>query len=402
MNTRIGQTQQLDMTANSGRKGHPVFVSLLLLASAALGQEKSADASRSNSVTRAAPSMATLKTNPIVDLVLIYDGGEGRARWTSERFRPYVYRDENRRFDWLYDGFLFLDRVGKSGRRLSPITSRKDAVKSDWQELLDHYFQPGESISALDQLLDDLATAGKRPVRKRRVVIALPTPLTGTDPNRIVITSDWGELGGKKLDFSKAPDRVQAAQWYVDQALKRWEDRHFKHLDCAGFYWLFERAWTVHQTAAIGQYINSKGSGFYWIPSWPQGRTNWQRYGFDFVYQQPNYFFHRQPTPADRLEQVCAFAESCGTTLEMEFNKDLLTKPPFLDYFDEYLQSFARHHVWDEKPAAYYEGGGAWSDMAKSKDPAVQKRYKVLGDIIVNRQSQADKGFVFRQDAGER
>lgn len=345
------------------------------------------------------PSGTEPAINPVVDLVLIYDGAADRPTWTAERFKPYVYREDGKQIEWLFDGFLFLDRLAASGRRLSPITSQKDAVKSDWQDLLDHYFQDGQSISALDQLLGSMAAKGHTPPRKRKVVIALPTPLTGSDPNRIVISSDWGELDGKQLDFHQAKDRLQAAQWYVDEVLKRWRQKHFAHLELAGFYWLFERAWGVHDTRSIGQYVRSKGSRFYWIPSWPQGRKNWPQYGFDFVYQQPNYFFHRKPTPASRLEEACQFAESCGTTMEMEFNKDLLTKPAFLTYFDEYLQAYARHHVWDARPVAYYEGAGAWFEMAHSDDPAVKRRFKALGDIIVKRQEKANARFIFRQEA---
>ena len=100
-----------------------------------------------------------------------------------------------------------------------------------------------------------------------------------------------------------------------------------------------------------------------------------------------------------RLEEACLFAESCGTSMEMEFNKDLLTKPAFLVYFDEYLQAYAKHDVWEKRPVAYYEGAGAWLDMANSKDPAVSSRFKALGDIVVKRQAKADGGFIFRQDA---
>jgi hypothetical protein len=251
----------------------------------------------------------------------------------------------------------------------------------------------------LNQLLEALAAEGHKPIRKRRVVIALPTPLTGSDPNRIVISSDWGELNGKRLDFKQAEDRLKAAQWYVDEVMKRWEQRHYRHLELAGFYWLFERAWKVHHTQQISQYIHSRGSRLYWIPSWPQGRREWQQYGFDFVYQQPNYFFHRKPTLFSRLEEACLFAESCGTSMEMEFNLDLLAKPAFLSYFDEYLQAYEKHQVWDKRPVAYYEGAGAWFEMAKSEDPAVRSRFKALGDIVVKRQEQADAGFSFRQDA---
>jgi hypothetical protein len=185
----------------------------------------------------------------------------------------------------------------------------------------------------------------------------------------------------------------------VDEVMKRWSQKHYQHLELAGFYWLFERAWKVHHTQEIGQYINSKGSRLYWIPSWPQGRRNWQQYGFDFVYQQPNYFFHRKPTRFSRLEEACLLAESCSTSMEMEFNKDLLAKPAFLIYFDEYLQAYEKHRVWEKRPVAYYEGAGAWFEMASSNDSAVKSRFKALGDIVVKRQEKADTGFKFKQDA---
>jgi hypothetical protein len=338
-------------------------------------------------------------TNPIVDLVLIYDGGEGRQPWTVDRFKPYVYRESNGKFEWLFDGFLFLDRFSKSGRRFAPISTRPDANQADWQSLIDNYFASDQSIAALDQLLDQLAEQGHTPVRKRKVVIALPTAITGSKPGQLDITSPWGELEGKPIDFHKPEDRLAAEKWYIDETLKHWLAHHYKNLELAGFYWLFERAWTTDHIPDVSRYIHAKGSALYWIPSWPQGRANWPQYGFDFVYQQPNYFFHRQPTPPDRLEQACTFAERCGTTMEMEFNRDLLTKPPFLHYFDQYLAAYQQHHVWENRPVAYYEGAGAWLEMAGSTDPSVKNRCNTLANIIADRQHKADAGFVFRQDA---
>lgn len=335
--------------------------------------------------------------NPVTDLMLIYDGGQGRQPWTPDRFKPYVYREKDGRVEWLFDGFLFIEYIAKSGARLCPITRRRDAVKQDWQDLMDHFFQQRESLAALEALLDSLAARGHVPVRKRQVVLTLPTPLTGSDPTRIEITTDWGELDGLKLDFRESADRLKAAQWYVDETLRRWREKQYQHLELAGFYWVFERAWQVHHTRDIGDYVRARGSRLYWIPSWPQGRRNWPDYGFDFVYQQPNYFFHRQPTPATRLEEACQFAAGCGTSMEMEFNKDLLTKPAFLGYFDEYLQAYEKHRVWELKPVAYYEGAGAWFDMAGSTNAAVQRRYESLADIVAKRQQKADAGFVFTQ-----
>jgi hypothetical protein len=40
---------------------------------------------------------------------------------------------------------------------------------------------------------------------------------------------------------------------------------------------------------------------------------------------------------------------------------------------------------------AYYEGGGAWMQMAKSKDPEIQKAFDTLINIVVRRQINADK-----------
>ncbi|MDB6029070.1 MAG: Glycerophosphoryl diester phosphodiesterase [Verrucomicrobiales bacterium] len=330
------------------------------------------------------------KTNPIVDLVLIYDTGGGRVPWTTNSFKPYVYREENGKFEWLFDGFLFIDFLAPSGARLCPITNNKNATQRDWQELIDHYFQEGQSISVLETLLDSLEAKGHHALRKRQVVITLPTPIVGAEP--------WGEFAGKKMDFHKSGDQVKAAQWYVDQVLKRWQEKKFKHLELAGFYWVFERAWKDHHSLEIARDLQSKGCFLYWIPSWPQGRKTWPEYGFDFVYQQPNYFFHRQPTPSDRLEEACRFAESCGTSMEMEFNKSLLDHPEFLTYFDEYLQAYEKHGVWEKKPVAYYEGHDGWFEMAASKNPAVKSRYNALADIVVKRQKKRDAGFIFRQE----
>lgn len=121
-------------------------------------------------------------------------------------------------------------------------------------------------------------------------------------------------------------------------------------------------------------------------------------YGFDFVYQQPNYFFHRQPTPFNRLEEACRFAERCGTSMEMEFNNSLFEKPEFLKYFDEYLDVYRQHHVWERKPVAYYEGHGAFSKMAVTDNPAIKSRYQALTGLVIERQKKSDTGFIFSQN----
>jgi len=52
--------------------------------------------------------------------------------------------------------------------------------------------------------------------------------------------TNWGELDGRKLDFSVPADRVAACEWHIDQALKRWQALAPKHLVLAGFYFVPE------------------------------------------------------------------------------------------------------------------------------------------------------------------
>ncbi len=336
------------------------------------------------------------RTNPIADLMLIYDGGTGREKWTVDAFKSYVYREQDGKFDWLFDGFLFIDFLAPSGARLCPITNNRNANQRDWQDLIDHYFQDDSSIAALDRLLEQLEVQGHRPARKRQIVITLPTPIAGSLPTKIGASSPWGSLDGRSVDFHNAGDRIRAAQWYVDTVLRRWQAKQFKHLELAGFYWVFERAWREHQTPEISRYLHDRKCALYWIPSWPQGRANWPEYGFDFVYQQPNYFFHRKPTPLSRLEEACTFAERCGMSMEMEFNDSLFERPEFLTYFDQYIEAYRQHQVWEKRPVAYYEGHGTFAKMLVSNNRAIKKRYRDLTDLVVERQKRADAGFCFK------
>src|SRR3569833_1776377 len=133
------------------------------------------------------------QTNPIVDLELIYEGGKERMTWTNDSFSPYVYREGNGKLEWLLDGVLFIDFLAPSGARLCPITNNKNATRSDWQDLIDHYFQEGQSISVMKKLLESLDAKGHRPLRKRQEKKTKPTPKDDATP--------WGELDRKKMDF---------------------------------------------------------------------------------------------------------------------------------------------------------------------------------------------------------
>ncbi|MDP4184818.1 MAG: DUF4855 domain-containing protein [Bacteroidota bacterium] len=323
-------------------------------------------------------------TNPISDLVLIYDGGGQRLPWTTTRIRPYVYRENNGKTEWLFDGYLFLEIFDSvTDYEYYPGFNRKEAGKEQWQSLIDTYFSSQRSFDALETVLEERAQKGNVPDRKRKVVVSIPTPINGF--------TEWGSIDGKALDFNNVNDQVRAEQWFIDEVLKRWQEKNYKHLALAGFYWVDENSNNYTNAIALTKnYLASKGFKLHWIPYWNAiGGDKWNTLGFDYAYLQPNYFFTLS-IPYQRLPDACNFASIHNMGLEMEFD-GRVTQSSYRERFYSYIQAFSNSKVWDLKPVAYYEGGGAWYTMATSSDVELQKMYKKLADIIVDRQKRADE-----------
>src|SRR5215469_8589568 len=72
------------------------------------------------------------------DLVLIYQGGVQRPRWTVSRFSPYVtYQDQKTgKEQWLFDGFLIIEFQDGRGHTYEQFSGLKHANKSQWSSLL--------------------------------------------------------------------------------------------------------------------------------------------------------------------------------------------------------------------------------------------------------------------------
>ena len=330
------------------------------------------------------------------DTVLIYQGGSGRLPWTPDQFQPYVsYRDpRDGREKWLFDGFLFIEyrtRVGAETRTFSGGEGNGKwlpADKSIWLRLLDKNFEPGHGVPALEECCAETEERLGPPLRPRQVILTLPEPIAGY--------TNWGELDGRKLDFSKPDDRLAACDWYIGHALEKWRALTPKHLILAGFYFVPEYASPPNRQLLplISRKIHERGLRFFWIPFWhAAGAGDWQTLGFDLASQQPNYFFHPE-LPPSRLQEACDFAHEHGMGLEMELDGRLISQPEiFAPRFDAYLKAFAGNGVKDSASMSYYEGGGAILQLAQSNNRTLHSDYDRLAHWVLDRQSLADEQF---------
>lgn len=327
------------------------------------------------------PSKAT-------DLMLIYQGGVQRPRWTVNRFAPYVtYRDpETGKEQWLYDGFLFIEFQDGRGHTYEQYSRLKHANKEQWAWLLQRNFADNDGVPNLERAVAAAVGRIGKPVRRRQVVLTLPVPEPGQ--------TNWGQLDGRSLDFHNRADRLAAAQWYLDAALEYWKKLAPRDLDLAGFYWVAEEASsTTGLFPDLANEVHARGKEFFWIPSYhvdtPLG--DWKAYGFDEAWLQPNFFFHPGLSPA-RLQNACDYARAHGMGLEMEFDPRMITQPEvFEPRFHAYLDSYRRDGVNVGAAMAWYEGGGALYRLAASDNSKMRTDYDEVAQFVLKRQRLADE-----------
>ena len=322
-----------------------------------------------------------LPMTDIRDLVLIYQGGSHRMDYNAEQLRPYVVHEDrfgNR--DWLFDGFLFPEFDSGKGVSYHVRGSAPLARKEDWAWLVDRHFESGKGIAALDDCIAAAVRELGEPPFRHKVVIGIPEPPRGQ--------KDWGELEGRKLDFSNEEDRIAACKWYADLLEERFRSSGFRHLELAGFYWLPEILRQSREvTRALGDYVRSKGLRFYWIPYYTaQGYSEWRDLGFDAAYLQPTYFWNRK-IGDERVDRACELARTYGMGLEMEFDMRASVKSEECrrDRGMGYMSSFRRNGVYRSSAIAYYEGGGGVYYFTKTTAPEDRAFIDTLAYFIRDR-----------------
>lgn len=318
------------------------------------------------------------------DLVLIYEGGAHRnIKWDKDHFGPYVsLKRQNDEHDWLYDGYLFLEIKDGNGRSYATGYDKLPARKTEWQHLIDTYFREGNAIMALNAQIDEvLKTKGTQDFKKRKVIIAIPEPISSQ--------TDWGIAEGKSLNFSNQTDRYLACKWFIDYAEQVFRAKAPAHLELSGFYWLAEEATNSRGlTMQVAQYLKMRNFQFYWIPYYhSDGYNQWKQLGFDVAYYQPNYFF-RDNIPISQIENACREAVTHGLNMELEFDERALQKTGWGYRLEDYIRVFSEFNVWSAKDVAYYQGGDAFYQLLNSLHAKDKALYHKLADIIAERQKR--------------
>ena len=332
---------------------------------------------------------------PLLDMVLIYQGGIQRMDWTPGEMRPYVvHTNQSNEKDWFFDGFLFLEFQDGAGYNYSPgYSGNKEARKKEWEWLSNRLFEDGKAINALNSCIAEAKKELGEPSFRHKVVVGLPEPFLNQ--------KDWGVLNDKKLDFSKREDRISACKWYIDLVCEKFNESNLEHLELDGFYWVSEQMNTNDFiTVEVGDYIRSKEQKFYWIPYYmSNGYSQWKDYGFDIAYLQPNYFFNKK-IEEERVRNACELAFTHNMGVEMEFDTRALydSKENHRDRLINYINTFKEQGVFKNSSIAYYEGGQGIYQFSQSSNPNDREMMDLLHSLIVERRVRMLDNLLFQQD----
>ncbi|MFD0958400.1 DUF4855 domain-containing protein [Paenibacillus chungangensis] len=333
-----------------------------------------------------------LATDDISDMVLLYNGhyGAGLGDWTKEEIIPYLsYVDEHGKpQDWMFDGVLYLGLSSPAGRAFE--MSFHGSTFEDWQWYLNKTFAENGDMDQLNEAVQEVSQQlGKEQV-PFKVVLMIPYPAEPQD--------NFGDVDGDGIseNFNAAKvgaeaslaNKKKAVEWYIDEALKRWQDKNYSHLTLSGLYWLNEEVapdgtGDSQLIRFTSERVHDEQLKFYWIPRYRGYQFNtWQELGFDAVAYQPNHFFH--DSDSSRIDDAAELAKTLGMGVEIEFDERINTDASYRQRLSDYLDGAKQHGYHHHTFRGYYQGNTALLDAARSDDPVVRDNYDKLYRFITN------------------
>lgn len=314
------------------------------------------------------------------DVLLCYIvEADGRLSLDKDAFLPSAaYIQDGKIQDFMYDSFIFLpqpDYLYDGDKR--PLN------KKNWLDYLDgEEFAPGLNVDALNAAVGEAKDALGNHDYRAEIYLSLFYPVTAV--------TDFGEVNGRQLNFSRLEDRKAALHWIVDEAIARFCERHYEHLRLGGFYWFTEdldkEIGDLEMLRDITDYIREQGCMTCWCPYfWAHGYDRWRELGFDFAAHQANYFpeTHKHwPNrgTAERLPLAAEAAKKYKIGVGMEMAN---TWPTSVAVIKEYFEAGATLGFM-QAPHIYYMGVGPNNIriLCESDDAYIRSAYDELYRFI--------------------
>ena len=338
------------------------------------------------------------------DLVLCYGGSTHRVpyEWTAGRFIPMVsFRDASGREQWLFDSFLCIEfRMGDYSINLGQHLD--SGTRKHWEELLDYWLgDPATGVGALEVAIAAAATRLGPPPTKRKVVMVLPDPIIyeyydGEKPS----TTYWGEVNGRRMDFSNDQDRITVQKWYINEVRHHFDEADYKYIELAGFYIVSEdlavpgQGWNPelkrweNVVPHVADYLHALNHSVAWIPyNRAGGYANWKNMHIDYAYMQPNRFWGKD-LETKTWSRFFSDIKANDMGMEIEFDDAVLAKTAGSDAYRarlrEYMSQARSNGVYGTKRLAYYQGQDTFYNLAHSNAAADRELFDELCEFVLN------------------
>ncbi|WP_186667817.1 DUF4855 domain-containing protein [Sporosarcina sp. BP05] len=317
---------------------------------------------KSNSLMKYGSKPAALSATGIKNGVLIYNGAEG-LDFSSEFFGPYLTNGTTA----LFDTFVVLGRTYTGGEFAE--TAKNKANYKEWKWYADTTFSKGGALHELNR-----AAANEK--RKVQVYIAIPYPKR----NEAII----------KLDGTKTANKLQTREemvnWYISTVEAKWKKENFSNLTMKGYYWLNEtviHAEDEQLVTSTAKKIHGLNKKFIFAPhALSTNFENWQYYGFDGAYLQPNSFRLSLGDPTARLHKAFLQAQIKGSGITLEID----TYSPHqmeagLKNFEKYLE-IANLYGLKNQSLLFYQGTDMVHRMGSYTQAPYQEAYRGLVELL--------------------